>query len=231
MSEPSDKKTPHYHGHRERLRKRFLDSQGEGMPDYEILELLLMAALPQRDVKPLAKDLIARFESLSGVLTASPEELMSVPGIKETACTSLKVVQVAAVRLSKAVLLDKPIIASWDRLIDYCRTAMGHDKVESFRILFLDRKNRLIADEAQQRGTVDHTPVYPREIVKRALDLGASAMILVHNHPSGDVTPSKDDIAMTRNIRESAEKLGIALFDHLIVSRSGESSFKAMGLL
>jgi len=231
MSETSDKKAPHYHGHRERLRKRFLESQGEGMPDYEILELLLMTALPQRDVKPLAKDLIERFETLAGVLTASPEALMAVPGIKETACTALKVVQTASVRLAKAVLMDKPIIGGWDRLIDYCRTSMGHDKVESFRILFLDRKNRLIADEAQQRGTVDHTPVYPREIVKRALDLGASALILVHNHPSGDVTPSKDDIEMTRKIREGAEKLGIALFDHVIVSKSGETSFKSQGLL
>lgn len=231
MSEPADKKAPHYHGHRERLRKRFLESQGEGMPDYEILELLLMSALPQRDVKPLAKDLIVRFETLAGVLTASADELMTVPGIKETACASLKVVQTAATRMAKAVLMEKPIIGSWDRLIDYCRTTMGHDKVESFRILFLDRKNRLIADEAQQRGTVDHTPVYPREIVKKALDLGASAMILVHNHPSGDVTPSKDDVEMTRKIREGAEKLGISLFDHVIVSRSGETSFKALGLL
>jgi DNA repair protein RadC len=231
MPEAADKKAPHYHGHRERLRKRFLESQGEGMPDYEILELLLMTALPQRDVKPLAKDLIARFESLAGVLSASPDELMTIPGIKETACSAMKVVQVAAVRLSKAVLLEKPIIGGWDRLIDYCRTTMGHDKVESFRILFLDRKNRLIGDEAQQKGTIDHTPVYPREIVKRALDLGASAMILVHNHPSGDVTPSKDDIEMTKRIRESAEKLGISLFDHVIVSKSGETSFKALGLL
>jgi DNA repair protein RadC len=231
MADSADKKAAHYLGHRERLRKRFLESQGEGMPDYEILELLLMTALPQRDVKPLAKDLIARFENLSGVLTASPEELMTVSGIKETACAALKVVQTAAVRLSKAQVMDKPVIGGWDRLIDYCRTTMGHDKVESFRVLFLDRKNRLIADEAQQRGTVDHTPVYPREIMKRALELGASAVILVHNHPSGDVTPSKDDIAMTRHVKEGGEKLGIALFDHVIVSKSGETSFKAMGLL
>lgn len=231
MAESASDKKPHFHGHRERLRRRFLESQGEGMPDYEILELLLMAALPQRDVKPLAKDLIARFTSLSGVLTASPEELMSVPGIKETACSALKVVQVAATRLSKAQVMGQPIIGGWDRLIDYCRTAMGHDKVENFRLLFLDRKNRLIADEAQQKGTVDHTPVYPREVVKRALELGASAIILVHNHPSGDVTPSKDDIQLTRQIKEGAEKLGIQLFDHVIVSKSGETSFKALGLL
>ncbi|MDK9719546.1 MAG: DNA repair protein RadC [Rhodospirillales bacterium] len=231
MEEAASKKKPHFHGHRERLRKRFLECQGEGMPDYEIVELLLMTALPQRDVKPLAKDLIERFDSLAGVLSAAPEELMTVPGIKETACAALKVVQTASIRLSRAVLMEKPIIGGWDRLIDYCRTAMGHDKVESFRILFLDRKNRLIADEAQQRGTVDHTPVYPREIVKRALDLGASALILVHNHPSGDVTPSKDDVDMTKRIREGAEKLGITLFDHVIVSKSGETSFKALGLL
>lgn len=231
MNEGADKKSPHYLGHRERLRKRFLESQGDGMPDYEILELLLMTALPQKDVKPLAKDLIARFENLAGVLTATPEELMAVPGIKETACAALKVVRAAAERLARAAISDKPIIASWDRLIDYCRTTMGHERVEGFRILFLDRKNRLIADEAQQRGTVDHTPVYPREVMKRALDLGASALILVHNHPSGDVTPSKDDVALTRQIKEGAERLGIQLFDHVIVSKSGETSFKAAGLL
>jgi DNA repair protein RadC len=227
----ADSEKPHYHGHRQRLRSRLIETGGDGMADYEILELILCMALPQKDMKPLAKELLKRFGSFAGVVSADPERLMEVNGIKETGLAALKAIRAAAVRLAKADLSELPVIASWDRLIDYCRASMGHDLKESFRILFLDRKNRLIADEVQQRGTVDHTPLYPREVVKRALDLGASALILVHNHPSGDATPSKDDIAMTRMVKEAAAKLGILVHDHVVVSKREAASFKTMGLL
>jgi DNA repair protein RadC len=222
---------PHYLGHRQRLRQRLIETGGEGMADYEILELILCMALPQKDMKPLSKELLRRFGSFAGVVSASPERLMEVPGIKETGLAAIKSIRAAAVRLAKADLSELPVIGSWDRLVDYCRAIQGHDLHESFRILFLDRKNHLIADEVQQRGTVDHTPLYPREVVKRALDLGASALILVHNHPSGDATPSKDDIAMTRLVKEAAAKLGIQVHDHVVISKREAASFKAMGLL
>jgi DNA repair protein RadC len=222
---------PHFHGHRDRLRRRLLDKGAASLADYELLEFLLFGAKPRGDAKPLAKALLARFGSLAGVLAASPLELATVAGMGDASIAALKVVPEAARRLALEELSESPVIGSWDKLLAYCRIAMGHEKVEQFRLLFLDRKNRLIADEMQQHGTIDHTPVYPREVVKRALELGASALILVHNHPSGDATPSKADIAMTREIQEAASALGIAIHDHIVIGRAGQQSFKSLGLL
>ena len=222
---------PHYHEHRDRLRQRLLEKGPETLADYEVIEFLLFGAIPRRDVKPIAKALIARFGSLAGVLAAEAKELTDVAGVGESSAAALKIVHEAARRLAREELADKPVITSWDQLLAYCRISMGRDKVERFHLLFLDRKNRLIADEPQQRGTVDHTPVYPREVVKRALELGASALILVHNHPSGDPTPSSADIAMTREVKEAAEKLGIAVHDHVVIAKAGHASFRSLGLL
>jgi len=201
------------------------------MPDYEIMELVLFAAIPRRDVKPLAKQLIAHFGSFAEAIAAPIDRLMEVDGVGESVAAHLKIVEAAALRLSKTKLLGKPALSSWTALIDYCTAAMARNPNEEFRILFLDRKNILIADEVQNKGTVDHTPVYPREIVKRALELGASAIILVHNHPSGDPTPSRADIEMTRQIAEAAKALHVAVHDHLVIGRSGHASFKALGLM
>lgn len=222
---------PHYHGHRARLRQRLLEKGGESLADYEVLECLLFGAKPRGDVKPLAKALIERFGSLGAVLSAAPHDLQKVTGMGEASATVLKIAAEAGRRMAREEVIDRPVLSSWDKLLKYCRTALGHEKVERFHLLFLDRKNVLIADEAQQRGTVDHTPVYPREVVKRALELGASALIMVHNHPSGDPTPSKADIAMTEEVKAAAEKLGIALHDHVIISKSGHNSFRSLGLL
>ena len=217
--------------HRKRLRERFLEAGGDALPDYELLELLLFAALPRIDTKSLAKTLIDKFGSYQAVLRASPEELMSVKGIKESAAVAIKAVEAAALRLARKDLKERPVLASWTGVIDYLRMRMGHGDVEQLRILFLDAKNGVIEDEELQRGTVNHTAVYPREIIRRALDHGATALILVHNHPSGDPTPSRADIEMTRQVREAAEKIGVALHDHVIVARGRHTSFKSMGLL
>ncbi|MCK5623641.1 MAG: DNA repair protein RadC [Alphaproteobacteria bacterium] len=225
------KAKPHYHGHRQRLRARFMATGGEGMPDYELLELVLAIAIPRSDVKPLAKALLAEFGSFNGVITAGPEALGRIKGMGDVSVAALKVVRAAALRLARGEIMERPVVNSWDRLLDYCMAAMGHEKVEQTRVLFLDKRNKLIADERQNRGTVDHTPLYPREIVKRALELGASAIILVHNHPSGDPTPSRADIDMTKEVQDAAAKLGITLHDHLIISREGPASFKSLGLL
>lgn len=225
------KETPHYHGHRERLRRRLLDKGAESLSDLEVLEYLLFGARARGDTKPLAKTLTKRFGSLAGVLSASRQELAGVEGLGEAAIAALKIVPEAARRLALEEASERPVIASWDKLLAYCRITMGHEKVEQFRLLFLDKKNRVIADELQQRGTVDHTPVYPREVIKRALELGASALILVHNHPSGDATPSQADIEMTREVQEAAAKLGISVHDHIVISKSGHNSFKSLGLL
>jgi DNA repair protein RadC len=222
---------PHYLGHRDRLRQRFLDAGPDSLQDYELLELLLFSALPRQDTKPIAKALIAKFGSFGEVISAEPEQLAEVDGIKTVAITTLKAVQAAAQRLLRTQVKDKPVISSWNALIDYCTAQMAYDPTEQFRLLFLDRKNRLIADEAQQRGTVDHTPVYPREVVKRALELNASALIMVHNHPSGDPTPSRADIDMTRKVKEALAAVSLTLHDHVIVSRGGAKSFKNDGLL
>jgi len=221
---------PHYSGHRNRLRERFL-KEGSDLADYELIELLLFAAMPRRDVKPIAKALLSRFGSFAGVLNADAQALTEVSGIGQTAAVSLMAVREGAVRLLQSEVMNQPVLSNWQSLMDYCRAAMGHGKVEQFRILFLNRKNMLIADELQQQGTVDHTPVYPREVIKRALDLGASALILVHNHPSGDPSPSQADIEMTKELQAAGEKLGISLHDHIVVSKSGNTSFKTLGLL
>jgi len=218
-------------GHRERLRARFLKGGAEAMPDYELLELTLFAAIPRRDTKPLAKALLKRFGSFAEVIAAPRERLLEIPGVGESVASQLKIVEAAAQRLAKTKVLGRPALSSWAALLDYCTAAMARCETEEFRVLFLDRKNHLIADEVQNRGTVDHTPVYPREIVKRALELSASSIILVHNHPSGDPTPSKTDIAMTREIAGAAKALSIAVHDHLVIGRAGHASFKSLGLL
>lgn len=218
-------------GHRRRLRGRFLKGGADALPDYELLELLLFRAIPRRDVKPLAKTLINIFGGFADVISAEPQRLIEIDGMSEAAATEIKIVQAAALRLSQAKVLNRPVLSSWSALLDYCRAAMAYNKIEQFRILFLDRKNILIAEEVQQKGTVDHTPVYPREVVKRALELGASSLILVHNHPSGDPTPSQADIDMTRKIGESAKTLGITLHDHLVIAKGEYTSFRALGLL
>lgn len=227
----SFEETPHYLGHRERLRRRFFADGGEAMPDYELMELVLFAAVPRRDVKPMAKALIAHFGSFAEAIAAPRERIMEVDGTSEGVAAQLKIVEAAALRLSRTRLLGRPALASWKALIDYCAAAMARAQKEEFRVLFLDRKNVLIADEVQSSGTVDHTPVYPREIVKRALELGASAVILVHNHPSGDPTPSRPDIEMTREVTAAAKALRITVHDHVIVGRNGYASFKALGLI
>ncbi|MGD1886272.1 MAG: DNA repair protein RadC [Cohaesibacteraceae bacterium] len=222
---------PHYHGHRERLRQRFASGGAEALADYEILELLLFRSIPRRDTKQLAKDLIARFGSLADVLTASRDQLCEVPGIKEATALDLSLVRAAANALTKASVTGMEVLSSGKALLDYCRASMAYARIEQFRILFLDKKNQLLRDEVQQTGTVDHTPVYPREVVKRALELGASAIILVHNHPSGDPTPSRADIDMTQTIMRAAEPLGVLVHDHLIIARDGHASLRALGLM
>ena len=203
----------------------------DGLPDYELLELILFQAHPRQDVKPLAKGLIAHFGSFADVITATPERLAEVKGVGPSVIASLKVINEAAVRLASARVKDQPILSSWTALIDYCQTSMAFNQNEQFRLLFLDKKNRLIADEVLQEGTIDHTPVYPREVAKRALELGSSAIILVHNHPSGDPRPSRSDIDMTKTIVQAGETLGIVVHDHIIISRGDYASFKTMGLL
>ncbi|MCB9990979.1 MAG: DNA repair protein RadC [Rhodospirillales bacterium] len=226
-----DASKPHYHGHRDRLRERFINGGPDSLADYELLELILFMAIPRRDVKPLAKDLLTRFGNLPGVMNAPVGELKKFSGLSDTTITALKAIQATAHRMLKQEVIGKPILNSWSRLLDYCAATMAHETRESFRILFLNKKNELIADEIQQTGTVDHTPAYPREIMKRALELGATAIILCHNHPSGDPTPSQADIDMTRAIAAAGQPFSIVTHDHIIVSKNGTSSFKTMGLL
>jgi len=222
---------PHYHGHRERLRARFRDAGSDAVTDYELLELVLFRAIPQRDVKPLAKELIARFGSFAEVIAAPSLRLREIKGMGDAAVTELKIVHAAAQRLAKGEVRKRPVLSSWGSVLDYCRTAMAFADKEEFRLLFLDKRNQLIADEVQQKGTVDHTPVYPREVVKRALELSATALILVHNHPSGDPTPSRADIQMTQSIIDVAKPLGIAVHDHIIVGKEGHASLKGLKLI
>jgi len=221
----------HRHGHRARLRERFLKSQGVGMPDYELLELILFLAIPRRDVKPLAKQLITHFGSYAAVLSAEADTLRTVPGLGENGVAAIKTVQASALLLTKSEAQTKPILSNWDAVTGYLQSAMAHLPREQFRLLFLDRKNVLIADEALSEGTVDQTAVYPREIIRRALHVDASALILVHNHPSGDPTPSKMDIAMTKEVSEACDKIGVQVHDHIIVGKFGQTSFKQLGLL
>ena len=222
---------PHFHGHRQRLRDRFLKGGADALADYELLELILFRAQPRGDVKPLAKTLIDKFGSVSGVIAADPSALSEVAGLGQAGITELKIVQAAAIHLAQAQVMNKPVLSSWTALIDYARAAMAHDNVEQFRVLFLDRKNVLIADELQSRGTVDATAVYPREVMKRAVALNASAVILVHNPPSGDPTPSRADIDMTKKIVEAGKSLGIAVHDHVVIGKSEHASFKSLRLL
>ncbi len=222
---------PDHIGHRKRLRDRFATGGGEALADYELLELCLFQAIPRQDTKPIAKALMNRFGTYAGVLNATPDELCDIKGMGDAAVIALKTVVEAATRLAREEILNQPVLSSWDRVIDYLRIGMGQTKTEQFRILFLDTKNKLIADELHQEGTVNHTPVYPREVVKRVLELSAVAIIMVHNHPSGDPTPSRADIDMTKQMRDVGAPLGVTLHDHIIISRSDYSSFKAMGLI
>jgi DNA repair protein RadC len=222
---------PHYLGHRERLRRRFRDAGPDSLPDYELLELILFRAAPRRDTKPLAKALIARFGTFAETLNAPDELLAEVPGIGEAAITELKLVRAAALRLMRGEVLERPVLSSWAQVLDYCRASMGFASKEQFRILFLDKRNQIIADEVQQTGTVDHTPVYVREVVKRALELSATAIVLVHNHPSGDPTPSRADIEMTKQIVAAAKPLGVLVHDHITVGKQGHASFRGLGLI
>jgi DNA repair protein RadC len=234
MSETKDRPaeaSPHYLGHRERLRSRFREAGADAVTDYELLELVLFRTIPQRDLKPLAKQLIEKFGSFAEVLAAPAQRLEEVKGIKEATSTDLKIVHAAASRLARGEVKKRPALSSWTAVLDYCRTAMAFADKEQLSIIFLDKRNQVIADEIQQTGTVDHTPVYPREVVKRALELSASAVILVHNHPSGDPTPSRADIQMTRSLVEIAKPLGILVHDHIIVGREGHASLKALKLI
>jgi DNA repair protein RadC len=228
---PQNDEPPHYLGHRERLRQRFVKTGASGLPDYELLELILFRAMPRRDVKPLAKALLKRFGSLAETIAAPIARLTEVEGIGEAAAVEIKIVEAAAQALVKGKVDARRALSSWSAVLDYCRTAMAFAETESFRILFLDKRNGLIADEQQQHGTVDHTPVYPREVMKRALELSATALVLVHNHPSGDPQPSSADIAMTKEIVSIATPLGITVHDHIIVGRNGHASFRSLGLL
>jgi DNA repair protein RadC len=222
---------PHYLGHRERLRRRFREGGADALPDYELLELILFRAAPRRDTKPLAKALIARFGTFAEALNAPEELLREIPGIGEAAITEVKLVRAAALRLMRGEVLERPVLSSWSQVLDYGRASMGFASKEQFRILFLDKRNQIIADEVQQTGTVDHTPVYVREVVKRALELSATAIVLVHNHPSGDPTPSRADIEMTKQIVAAAEPLGVLVHDHIIVGKQGHASFRGLGLI
>jgi DNA repair protein RadC len=222
---------PHSLGHRARLRQRFLDASGDALPDYELLELVLFRSLPQRDVKPVAKALIARFGSFAEVLGAAPERLQEIDGVGESVSLDLKIVEAATVRMTRGALRQRPVLSSWADVLAYCRAAMAFAEREEFRLLFLDKRNGLIADEVQGSGTIDHTPVYPREIVRRALELSATAIVLVHNHPSGDPTPSSADIRMTQEIIAISAPMGITVHDHIIVGRNGHASFRGLKLI
>ena len=231
MSETKTAPRPHYHGHRDRLRERFKSQGVQGLQDYELLELILFRAIPRRDVKPIAKALLARFGDLGRTCAADIHQLTEIDGVSERVALDIKLIQAAALHITKAQVSGRPVISSWSALLDYCRAAMQHASTEQFRTLFLDKKTRLIADEFQAEGTVDQAPVYPREIVKRALALDATALILVHNHPSGDPTPSQADINITREIKDVASPFGIIVHDHLIIGRDNIASFKRLGLL
>lgn len=231
--DPAEKKNskPHYTGHRQRLRERFVFAGDDALQDYELLELLLFMAIPRRDVKPLAKDLIAKFGSLPELMSAPHSALTQIDGISQNTATAIKTVTAIASRMIKQEIMQKPVLNNWTRLIDYCQMTMAHETKEHFRIFFLNKKNELIADEIQGSGTVDHTPAYPREIMKRSLELGATALILIHNHPSGDPKPSQADLDMTNLIIDAARPFDITIHDHVIISRNGHTSFRDEGLI
>jgi DNA repair protein RadC len=229
--EPPEAEEPHYHGHRERLRERFHDAGPDALSDYELLEMVLFAAQPRRDMKPLAKSLLRAFGSFAEVIHAPEARLREVKGVGDVTVNALKLIAAAASRIARGQLKARTLLSSWTDVIGYCRTSMAFADKEQFRILFLDKRNQLITDEVQQTGTVDHTPVYPREVIKRALELSATAVILVHNHPSGDPTPSQADIQMTKAIIDIATPLGIAVHDHIIVGKNGHASLKGLRLI
>ncbi|WP_232822984.1 RadC family protein [Oceanibium sediminis] len=229
--EPPAATAAHNADHRARLRERFMRAGTTALADYELLELVLFRAIPRRDVKPLAKDLLKRFGDFNHTVSAPPARLAELPGVGAAVIQELKIVEAAAHRLAQARVLKREALGGWDALMTYCKTAMAHRETEQFRVLYLDRRNVLIADEAQGTGTVDHVPVYPREVVKRALELGASALILVHNHPSGDPEPSAADITMTHKVADAADALGIVLHDHVIIGKASDTSFRAAGLI
>ncbi|WP_149539737.1 RadC family protein [Siccirubricoccus phaeus] len=232
QARPEGEEAPPGHlGHRARVRQRLLSHGPDALLDHELLELVLFLALPRRDTKPIARALLARFGSFANAIAATPLELLGVDGLGEAGVAALKAVQGAALRLARAEVIDQPVLNSWDRLIDYLTATLSREKVEHVHVLYLDTRNRLIADEAQARGTVNHTPVYPREVVKRALELQSTALILVHNHPSGDPTPSRADIEMTQEITQAAQVFGIVVHDHLIVGNGRQLSFRREGLL
>lgn len=225
------KPRPHYHGHRERMREKFRERGADAFAEYELLEMLLYRSVPRGDTKPLAKALITEFGSLAAILAASPARLSQVKGVGNAIALDLKLVHAASRSLASGLLTDRTLLGSWSQVIEYCRVTMAHEEREMLRILFLDKKNRLIKDEVQQVGTVDHTPVYPREVARRALELSATAIILVHNHPSGDPTPSRADIDMTRTIVDLMQPLGIVVHDHIIIGRDGHASLKGLQLI
>ena len=231
LDRASGKPPPHYHGHRERLRHRAAKGGLAALPDYELLELYLFRTIPRGDVKPIAKALLLRFGSVGAVLGASLAELKTVSGVGESVALDLKLLQEATLRVGREVVAKRTVITSSAQLQAYVKAALAHEPREQFRVLFLDKRNQLIADEVLGHGTVDHAPVYPREVVRRALEVSASAIILVHNHPSGDPSPSGADVAMTREVIEAARALKILVHDHLVVGRNGVASFKALGLL
>jgi DNA repair protein RadC len=223
--------TPGLEGHRARMRARLLTAGPDALADHEMLEMVLFLALPRRDTKPIARALMGRFGSFAAAIAAPLVELRRTEGLGEAGAAALKTVQAAALRLVRAEVMHRPVLNNWDRLMEYLTAVLSRERVEQFRVLFLDNKNRLVADEAQARGTVNHTPVYPREVVKRALEHHATAIILVHNHPSGDPTPSRDDIEMTREIKLAAQTLSVVLHDHVIVGNGRWLSFRKEGLL
>ena len=232
-SEPEikPKPKPHYHGHRDRLRARFAEKGEQALADYELLELYLFRSIPRRDIKPLAKALMAKFGSFAEVISAPTEQLTEVKGVSEKIALDLQIIRAAATKLGQQNLMGRPILSSWSALLDYCRSVMQFERTEQFRVLFLDKKNRLIADEILGEGTVDRAPVYPREVIKRALTHEATAIILTHNHPSGDPTPSKSDIDMTHHMIEAMKPIGVTVHDHLIIGRDNIASFKTLGLI
>lgn len=230
-SEIKPKPKPHYHGHRDRLRARFAEKGEQALADYELLELYLFRSIPRRDIKPLAKALMAKFGSFAEVISAPTEQLTEVKGVSEKIALDLQIIRAAATKLGQQNLMGRPILSSWSALLDYCRSVMQFERTEQFRVLFLDKKNRLIADEILGEGTVDRAPVYPREVIKRALTHEATAIILTHNHPSGDPTPSKSDIDMTHHMIEAMKPIGVTVHDHLIIGRENIASFRTLGLM
>ena len=231
MAELREASVPHYFGHRERLRDRFWQGGADALPDYELMELVLFRAIPRRDTKPLAKAILEKFGSFAAAISASKERLGEVPGLGSAAITELKIVHAAGLRMLRGELQDRPLINSQSKVIEYCRAAIRFEMREQTRILFLDKRHQLIADEIQAKGTIDHTPVYVREVIKRALELSAASIILVHNHPSGDPTPSRADIEVTKQIIDAAEALAINVHDHIIVGRNSQISFRSAGLI